>query len=166
MNHVRYVGELLKRSDALDVSTLVKTLQIARYAQNREAIRSAVIADMLDRLHMTWRTMDGWLNTYIDREDSPYLLEWMHLERAIEKARRLSLQTEHTKVEERQLAGYLWELVVMLSDAKWLGRMLEEADPTFFGHLAWQIMAVRQACKTALVMLEFDPQFDTETQRF
>lgn len=161
-----YVSELLKRADVLDQTPLVKALQVARYAKDRSGIRSAVLADMLERVHRSWNSLNGWLNTHIDRDASPFLLEWMFLESAVDQTRLLAQDTKRTSRQEIELSSHLWEVVVMLSDPKWIRRILDEADQTHHGHMAWQLMGVRLACKTAIMMIEFDPQFDAAVDRF
>lgn len=57
-------------------------------------------------------------------------------------------------------------MVICLGDPKWIERIVNEAESQYFSYLTWQLMAVRQASKVALVMIEFRSEFDVPTERF
>lgn len=160
-----YIAKLLKRSDEIDQAELARTIGVARFALDKSGVRTVIISDMLERIHSSWRTLEGWLDTYINREESPYLLEFINIDDTIDRVGHLSEMANRTDGEQLELNQRVWDIVVTLSDAEWIERFLSEAESEHFGFIAWQLMSVRQACKNALLMMEFDPQFDDAIQK-
>lgn len=165
MTTAEYIRQLLKRSDAIDQVELARTIGVARFALDKSDVRTVIISDMLERVHTSWRTLEGWLNTYIEREESPHLLEWINIDDSVDRIGHLSARPSRTDGEDLELVQRVWDMVVTLSDAKCIERLLSDAERQYHGFVAWQFMSVRQACKNALVMMEFDPQFDSATQK-
>lgn len=94
-------------------------------------------AGALDRVHATWRALDGWRNTAVDLAASPWLAQWEYVEMIVEMAEDMSTAAERIEAEEAKVSRLLWDMVIMLSDPKWIHRIVEEADETFFSFLTW-----------------------------
>ena len=166
MSGEEYIGELLKHSDQRDLGELKRALEVARYARPSKAIRRALSSEALDRVYSAWRTLDGWINTAVDRRVSPWLTQWEYLEFIARKAEELAIEAERIEPEEAKIARLLWDMVITLSDPKWINRFICKAESQYFSYLTWKLLAVRQACKCALVMLEFEAEYDIVTERF
>ena len=166
MSGEEYIGELLKHSDQIDVGELKRALEVARYARPSKAIKRAVSSEALDRVHSAWRALDGWINTAVDRRISPWLTQCDYLEFIAKKAKELATEAERIEAEEAKIARLLWDMVITLSNPKWINRFICEAESQYFSYLTRRLLAVRQACKCALVMLEFKAEYDIVTERF
>lgn len=161
-----YIGGLLKHSDEINLGELKRSLEVARYAGSSKAIRRAVFAGTLDRVHTAWRALDGWIDTAVDRRSSTWVTRWEYLEFIAKKAEEFAIKAEPIEVEEAKIARLLWDMVITLGDPKWIDRVVSEAESQYVAYLTWKLIAVRQACKCALVMLEFSAEYDVVTERF
>lgn len=161
-----YIGELLKHSDQVELGELNRALEVARYARSSQAMRRACSAEALDRVHAAWRALDGWINTAVDGRESPWLTQWEYLEFIAKRTEEFALEAERIEAEEATIARLLWDMVITLGDPMWINRFICEAESQYFNYLTWKLMSVRQACKCALVILEFKAEYDIVTERF
>ena len=106
------------------------------------------------------------MNTKVEFDQSTWLTQWEYLELVAQTALELAKESERIEAEEGRIAKLLWDMVICLGDAKWIERIVSEAESQYFSYLTWQLMAVRQASKIALVMIEFKPEFDVPVTPF
>ena len=161
-----YIGALLRHSDNIDLSEIRRAQDLARYARRHRAVTEAVLSQMLEHVHICWRAMDGWINTKVEMDQSTWLTQWEYLEVVAKTALDLAEDSGRIYDEEPKIAKLLWDMVICLGDPKWIERIVNEAESQYLSYLTWQLMAVRQASKVALVMIEFRSEFDVPTERF
>ena len=166
MSNEEYIGKLLKHSDARDACEIQRALDIARYGYRHKPIVRAVSSAMLDKVHISWRVLDGWMNTEVALEESTWLNQWEYLETIAQMAQELANESERIEAEQARISRMLWDMVICLGDPIWLHRIVSEAEAQYFSYLAWQLMRVRQASKVALLMLEFNSDYDICVERF